>query len=121
MKRIVVALSVVAIAVLLVTGAAVAATLKGVVYSPDPGAICDRKGGFCADYEGVSVALTRMYLGDKAEKNLMEQINKVGINDFDATTFTLSDGIYCDCKAKQCKEKVSGKSNAAHTRALFGK
>lgn len=96
-------------------------TLKGAVYSPDPGAICDKKAGFCADYEGVSVALTKMYLGDKAEKNLMDQINKVGIKDFDATTFTLSDGIYCDCKAKQCKEKLSGKPDAAHTKALFGK
>jgi hypothetical protein len=30
------------------------------------GAICDRKSGFCADFMGVSVALTKMYLGDKA-------------------------------------------------------
>jgi hypothetical protein len=96
-------------------------TLKGAVYSPDPGAICDKKGGFCADYEGVSVALTKMYLGAKAEQHLMDAINKVGINDFDATTFTMSDGIYCDCKAKQCKDKLSGKPDAAHTRALFGK
>lgn len=95
-------------------------TLKGAVYSPDPGAICDKKGGFCADYEGVSVALTKMYLGAKAEKNLMDQISKGG-KDFDATTFTMSDGIYCDCKAKQCKGKLSGKPDAAHTKALFGK
>ena len=94
-------------------------TLKGAVYSPDPGAICDKKGGFCADYEGVSVALTKMYLGDKAEKNLMEQVSKGG-KDFDATTFTMSDGIQCDAKAKQCKDKLSGKPDAAHTRALFG-
>jgi hypothetical protein len=94
--------------------------LKGAVYSPDPGAICDKKGGFCADYEGVSVALTKMYLGAKAEAHLMEQINKGG-KDFDATTFTMSDGVYCDCKAKQCKDKLSGKPDAAHTKALFGK
>jgi len=94
--------------------------LKGAVYSPDPGAICDKKSGFCADYEGVSVALTKMYLGAKAEAHLMEQISKGG-KDFDAATFTMSDGIYCDTKAKQCKDKLSGKSDAAHTLALFGK
>jgi hypothetical protein len=94
-------------------------TLEGPVYSPDPGAICDKKGGFCADYEGVSVALTKMYLGAKAEAHLMEQIKKCG-KDFDATTFTLSDGIHCDCKARQCKDKLSGKPDAAHTQALFG-
>jgi hypothetical protein len=93
--------------------------LKGAVYSPDPGALCDRKAGFCADYEGVSVALTRMYLGAKAEAHLMEQIGKGG-KDFDATTFTLSDGIACDCKAKQCKDRLTGKSDAAHSKALFG-
>jgi hypothetical protein len=76
--------------------------------------------GFCADAERVSVALTKMCLGATAEKNLMEQVNKDG-KDFDATTFTMSDGIFCDCKAKQCKEKLSGKPDAAHTRALFGK
>ena len=112
---------VVTIALGLLSGMTFAATtLKGSVYSPDPGTICDKKAGFCADYEGVSVALTKMYLGDKAEKNLMDQINKVGIKDFDASTFTLSDGITCDCKAKQCKEKLSGKLDAAHTKALFG-
>ena len=97
-----------------------AVTLKGAVYSPDPGAMCDRKGGFCADYAGVSVALTKMYLGAKAEAHLMEQLNKGG-KDFDATTFTMSDGIYCDTKAKQCMGKLDKKVDAAHTKALFGK
>ena len=32
--------------------------LKGAVYSPYPGVICDRKAGFCADSEGIAVALT---------------------------------------------------------------
>lgn len=29
------------------------------------GAICDKKSGFCVDSMGVSVALTKMYLGEK--------------------------------------------------------
>ena len=96
---------VLALSLCLFSTLAVGATLKGAVYSPEPGVICDKKGGFCADSQGLSVAMTKMYLGAKAEKNLMEQINKGG-KDFDATTFTMSDGIYCDCKAKQCKDKL---------------
>jgi hypothetical protein len=111
---------VLAISLCFLSGAALAATLKGAVFSPMAGVICDKKGGFCADYEGVSVALTKMYLGAKAEAHLMEQVSKGG-KDFDATTFTMSDGIYCDAKAKQCKDKLSGKPDAAHTKALFGK
>jgi hypothetical protein len=48
--------------------------LKGTIYSPEPGVICDKKGGFCADTQGIAVALTRMYLGEKAEKKLMDII-----------------------------------------------
>lgn len=40
--------------------------LKGQVYSPYDGVICDKKGGFCADSEGISVALTKMHLGEKS-------------------------------------------------------
>ena len=97
-----------------------ATTLKGAVHSPMAGVICDKKGGFCADSEGLSVAYTKEYLGTKAEQHLMEEINKGG-KDFDATTFTMSDGIYCDCKAKQCVGRYDKKVDAAHTRALFGK
>jgi hypothetical protein len=48
--------------------------LKGSVYSPEAGVICDKKGGFCADSQGIAVALTKMYLGEKAEKKLLEMI-----------------------------------------------
>ena len=85
------------------------------------GAICDRKSGFCADHMGVSVALTKLYLGDAAEKNLMAEINKVGIQSFDSTTFTMQGGLTCDAKIKTCwTNRYDKKIDANATRILFG-
>lgn len=97
--------------------------LKGQVYSPEAGVICDKKAGFCADAQGIAVALTKMYLGDKAEKKLMDIIRpQPGVQDFDTTTFVLTNQVACDCKAKVCKvSKLDNKIDAAHTKALFGK
>lgn len=97
--------------------------LKGQVYSPEAGVICDKKAGFCADTEGLSVALTKMYLGDKAEKSLMNRIRpEPGVQDFDTKTFVLTNKIACDCTAKVCKaSKIDDKVDGAHTKALFGK
>ena len=86
-----------------------------------PHAICDKKSGVCADSEGISVALTKMYLGDKAEAKLMAEINKVGIQDFDPTWFTMSGGLTCKTKEKMCwtsrlQEKVDSKA----MKILFG-
>ncbi|WP_114636663.1 YcgJ family protein [Polynucleobacter necessarius] len=68
---------------------------------PKPGGvICDKKSGFCADDQGVSVAITEMELGSQAAKNLMNQINQVGLKDFDATSFTMSGGLHCETKQK---------------------
>ena len=93
------------------------------IFYPKPGGvICDRKGGFCADDQGVSVAITEMELGPKASKNLMDQINAVGMQDFDATTFTMSGGLHCEIKKKKCfTNKFGDKVDANATKALFGK
>ena len=97
--------------------------LKGQVYSPDPGVICDKKGGFCADSEGLSVAITRMYLGETAEKKLLDRIRpEPRVLDYDTKTFVLTNKVACDCSVKQCKVgKFDNKIDVAHTRALFGK
>lgn len=85
------------------------------------GAICDRKAGFCADSEGVSVALTKMYLGDKAQAKLMAQINAVGLESFDASTFTMSGGLTCKTKEKTCwTSRIANKVDAKATKVLFG-
>ena len=38
--------------------------LQGAVFSPEQGIICDKKSGFCADSEGISLGFTKEYLGD---------------------------------------------------------
>jgi Fels-1 Prophage Protein-like len=98
-----------------------ATALAGAAYSPKAGVLCDKKAGFCSDSEGISMALTKLYLGEQAEQKMMAEIHKVGLDDFDATTFVLSDGVACNCKAKQCTvSKYDAKVDAAHTQALFG-
>lgn len=106
-------------ALLALLTATFAAQAAGLEYYKE-GAICDRKSGFCADHMGVSVALTRMYLGEKAEQKLMAEINKVGIQDFDATTFTMRGGLTCDAKVKTCwTNRYDKKVDAKATRTLF--
>jgi len=49
---------------------------KGAVYSPKPGIVCDKKAQFCADAQGLCLALTKEYLGDKAEQTVMNRIKE---------------------------------------------
>jgi len=51
----------------LVSPLAMSAQLKGAVYSPSPGIVCDKKAQFCADQQGISLAYTKEYLGQTAE------------------------------------------------------
>ena len=99
---------------------AVSAHAAGLDYYKE-GAICDKSSGFCADFMGVSVALTKIYLGDKAEQKLMAEINKVGIKDFDASTFTMRGGLTCDTKVKTCwTNRYDKKVDVKATRTLIG-
>ena len=91
-------------------------TIKGSVTTPMAGVICDKKANFCADSTGISVALTKEYLGEKAEKKLMD------LGDFDMSEFVLTNGVRCDTKTQKCTvSKIDQKVDAAHTKALFGK
>lgn len=86
-----------------------------------PGTLCDSKAGFCADSEGVSVGITKMELGDAAANKLMSEINKVGIQDFDATNFTMSGGLTCNTKEKKCyTNRYDKKIDVKATKTLFG-
>ena len=105
-----------ALSLCLFSGLSFAVTLKGSVTSPEPGIICDKKAGFCADSQGISMAFTKQFLGEKAEKKLL------AMGEFDMTTFTLTNGVHCDINAKKCTvSKYDDKVDAAHTKALFGK
>jgi hypothetical protein len=95
---------------------------SAITYPKPGGVICDQKSGFCADEQGVSVAITEMELGKKASKNLMDQINTVGIKDFDPTSFTMSGGLHCETKQKKCfTNKYDKVVDVKATQALFGK
>jgi Fels-1 Prophage Protein-like len=94
--------------------------LKGALFSPEQGIICDKKSGFCADSEGISLGYTGEYLGDKA----MQKFDKIisSVEDFDTTSFVLSNGVDCETKEKVCyTNKYDKIVDKKHTRALFGK
>ena len=86
------------------------------------GAICDKKAGFCADHMGVSLGLTKLYLGEKAEQKLMAMINKVGSDAFNPKEFTMSGGLTCHTDEKQCwTSRFREKPHDKATRTLFNK
>lgn len=97
--------------------------LKGAVSSPAPGVICDRKARFCADAQGISLGLTKAYLGAKAEATMLSRINGAGgPANYDLTWFGLSNGVDCKTQEKVCHvAKHSDQMDAAHTHALFGR
>ena len=89
------------------------------VYSPDKGVICDKKAGFCTDSYGISLGLTKEYLGAKHAKTWEKRLSD---KDFDSTSFTMSNGLSCDTKKKVCKKsKWDDNADAHWTGILFGK
>ena len=101
---------------------AMSASLKGAVFSPNPGIVCDKKAQFCADEQGISLGYTRTYLGQKAESAMMARINDGGgSTSYDLTWFVFSNGVDCKTKDRVCHvAKHSDKVDAAHSKALFG-
>ena len=103
---------------------AVAVALSGIayagsVYSPSKGVICDKKSKFCADSYGISIALTKEYLGAKAATNLEKMADKYHMSMSD---WTFSNGVSCDTHKKICKKsKWDEKADTHWTKILFGK
>ena len=99
------------------------APLKGAVFSPRPGIVCDRKAQFCADEQGISLGHTRTYFGQQAESAMMARINDAGgLPGYDLTWFAFSNGVDCKANVRLCHvAKYSDKVDAAHTKALFGR
>lgn len=102
---------------------AMGAQLKGAVYSPKPGIVCDKKAQFCADEQGISLAFTKEYLGQKAENAMLGRVRDAGgPANYDLSWFAFSNGVDCKTKEKVCHvSKHSDKVDAAHTKALFGR
>ena len=90
------------------------------VYSPAKGVLCDKKSGFCSDSEGISVALTKEYIGPAAVQKLLA--NMQPLENFDVTHFVMSNHVSCDMKARVCtKSKLDDTVESKATIALFGK
>ena len=86
------------------------------------GAICDKQAGFCADHMGVSLGLTKEYLGETAEQKLMARIKNLGEGNFDPTWFTMSGGLTCKTQEKTCwTSRYGDKVDKRATATLFGK
>jgi len=90
---------------------------KGVT-SPEPGVVCDKKAGFCADFMGISMAYTEMYLGKKAQDKMMAMVKENP--GMDMASFTLYNGVECKTAQKSCyKPKGSTTVDKKTTQALF--
>lgn len=91
----------------------------GNVYSPEQGVICDKKSEFCSDSYGISLGMTKDFLGQKAADKWTKILSD---KDFDATVYAMSNGLYCDTKQKICKKsKWDEKADPHWTKILFGK
>ncbi|MEM7008847.1 MAG: YcgJ family protein [Thermodesulfobacteriota bacterium] len=88
------------------------------VYSPGPGAVCDKVGQACFDKEGASIGITKDEFGQEAADKLMKNIEEVG-NDWDPTRFTMSDGVSCNTTKKVCDDSY-GHLDKQMTKTLFG-
>ena len=76
----------------------------GTVYFSEHGIVCDRKAGFCADREGISMGYTKEYLGQAAQDKIMGYIKK---DHMETARYTLSNGIYCDSHRKNVLKTVT--------------
>ncbi len=106
-------------ALLLAASVLPAAVMAANVYSPAKGVLCDRKSSFCADSQGISMALTKEYLGAAAQHKLEKMIGEPST--FDGSHYVMTNGVACDSKARICtKSKYDDSVEPMATRALFG-
>jgi len=89
---------------------------RGSVYSPARGVVCDKKSGFCADSYGISLGLTKEYLGQKQQDIWNKRMN----GNFDASAFTFSNRIFCDTNIRTCyTSKLKDSVDHYFTNRLF--
>ena len=86
---------------------------------PYKGVICDKTSGMCVDGEGISVALTKEYLGSAAEAKLMQLVRENP--DMDMTSYVLVNGVECNSKKQVCMTERRGNDiERRYTKHLFG-
>ncbi|PKQ79283.1 hypothetical protein AOX56_14130 [Aeromonas sobria] len=108
----------VALVALLLTGTAQAAPA---VFSPESGVLCDKKAGFCTDTQGISMGLTQVHLGDKAQDKLLKIFGST--DGVDMGSYTLSNGVHCESSEQQCyKDRYFPRTKESkYTAMLFKK
>jgi hypothetical protein len=78
--------------------------------------VCDKKSGFCADAYGISLGMTKDFLGQKQQDTWSKRITK----DFDTTAFTMSNKVFCDTNVRTCyTSKLKDKVDHYFTNRLF--
>lgn len=84
------------------------------VYFPERGVVCDRTAGLCADSYGISMGLTKEYLGQAAQDKLMSR------KSHDNTRFDMSNGVFCNSKVRTCyQSKFQEKVDHHFTNKLY--
>jgi hypothetical protein len=81
--------------------------------------ICDKLSGFCVDDQGISMAFTKMYLGDAAEARMLQHLRENP--DLDTANYVLSNGVDCRSGERACMAERRGSAvEPRYTRHLFG-
>ncbi|MCF7716536.1 YcgJ family protein [Aeromonas jandaei] len=87
------------------------------VFSPAAKVVCDKKGGYCADSQGISIGLTRAHLGEQAASRLQKNLQGA-----DSGSYTLSNGVHCESSEKQCyKDRYFPRTKESHFTAILFK
>lgn len=112
------------IVLMVVLSGLAASASAATIYSPASGVVCDKKAGFCVDHEGISRGLTSRYLGERADTRLDKTLGE-GM-EVNLGEYTLSNGVHCDSKAKQCYKdrffpRTPDKQETTLTQQIFGK
>lgn len=103
----------------LMTVMAQAGAAKVRVWLPEAGVVCDSQGGFCADHEGLSMGLTRQWLGEQAQSRLMQMVS--GTARMNTRDFTLATGERCESGARTCwTDRFKERQAEKLTRHLYG-
>ena len=69
------------------------------IFSPEKGIVCDKASDFCADSQGISLGLTKEYLGQEAADSIGDMIER---DQMDTVKYTMSNGVYCDAGERKC-------------------
>ncbi|MCP9928648.1 YcgJ family protein [Cyanobium sp. CH-040] len=83
--------------------------VSSAISSPAPGVICDTATRICYDGSGVSLPQTRLHMGSWAEWRLARQLSGQPA----PTEFRLSDGSFCDVRARTCWSEAFGRRTVA--------